>query len=105
MGSTPKQPVGRRGIPNYIREELQEGKIEVGGSGLRLVDDGNFEDCYCFASSGLHLDALDEFLPGCLPELFESFQDIVRESTITRIFLTEGLTSGKIFKDISLGRS
>ena len=90
IGAILKQLVVKGGIPNYLREAFQEGKTEFGGRGLRLAD---LMKILRTAIASLPrvficIDALDEFLPKCLPELLESLRDIVRESPNTRIFLT-----------------
>ena len=38
MGAILKQLVVKGGIPNYLREAFEEGKTELGGRGLRLMD-------------------------------------------------------------------
>ena len=90
VGAILKQLVGRRGIPNYLREAFQEGKMEFGGRGLRLVDLMKMLKITIASLPRVFvcIDALDEFLPKCLPELLESLRDIVRGSPSTRIFLT-----------------
>lgn len=50
---------------------------------------GNFEAAIASLSQVfISIDALDECLPKFLQELFESLQNIVRDSSSTRIFLT-----------------
>ena len=90
IGAILKQLEGRGSISDYIREAFQEGKAEFGGRGLRLVD---LMGMLRMAIASLPrvlicVDALDEFLPKCLPEFLESLKDIVQESPSTRIFLT-----------------
>ena len=90
VGAILKQLVGRRGITNGIREAFRKAKKEVGGRGPRLSD---LTGMLRTAISSLPrvficIDALDECLPKCLPELFESLRDIVLESPSARIFLT-----------------
>ena len=90
VGAILKQLACRGGIPNYLREAFQEGKADLGGRGLRLVD---LMGMLRIAIASLPqvficIDALDEFLPKYLPELLGSLRDIVRESPSTRIFLT-----------------
>ena len=90
MGAILKQLVGKVGIPSYLREEFEEGKTEFGGRGLRLVDLMGMLRTVIASLSQVFIcvDALDECLPKCLPELFKSLRDIVRDSPSTRIFLT-----------------
>ena len=90
MGAILKHLVGRRGITNGIREAFRKAKREVGGRGPRLADlMGMLRTAIASLSRVfICIDALDECLPKCLPELFESLRDIVRESPSTRIFLT-----------------
>ena len=90
MGAILKQLVVRGGIPNYVREAFEEGKTGLGGRRLRL---GDLMEMLRAAIASLPqvficVDALDEFLPKCLPDLLESLRDIVRESPTTKIFLT-----------------
>ena len=90
MGAILKQLVVRGSIPNYVREAFEEGRTELGGRGLRLVD---LMGMLRIAIASLPqvficVDAMDEFLPKCLPELLESLRDISRGSPTTRIFLT-----------------
>ena len=90
VGAILKQLVGRGGIPNYVRKAFQEGKTEFGGRGLRLADLMGMlrTTIVSLPRVFICIDALDEFLPKCLPELLESLRDIVRGSPSTRIFLT-----------------
>ena len=90
MGAILKQLVGKVGIPSYLREEFEEGKTEFGGRGLRLVDLMGMLRTVIASLSQVFIcvDALDECLLKCLPELLESLRDIVRDSPSTRIFLT-----------------
>ena len=90
MGTIFKQLVVKGGIPNYVRKAFEEGKTELGGRRLRL---GELMGMLRTAIASLPqvficVDALDEFLPKCLPELLESLRDIIRGSPSTRIFLT-----------------
>jgi len=90
IGAILKQLAGRGSIPNYLREAFQKAKAEFGGRGLRLVD---LMAMLKIAIASLPqvvicIDALDECLPKCLPELLKSLRDIGRESPSTRIFLT-----------------
>jgi len=90
MGAILKQLVCRGDIPVYLREAFQQGKMEVGGRGLRLAD---LMGMLRMAIASLPqvficVDALDECLPKHLPELLKSLRDIVRESPRVRIFLT-----------------
>ena len=90
VGAILKQLVGRIGIGKNLREVFQKAKKEVGGRGPRLVDlMGMLKTAIAsLPRVFICVDALDECLPKCLPELFESLRDITRESPSTRIFLT-----------------
>ena len=90
MGAILKQLVVKGGIPNYVRKAFKEGKTELGGRGLRLADlMGMLRTAMAsLPQVFICVDALDEFLPKCLPDLLESLRDIVRGSPTTRIFLT-----------------
>ena len=90
MGAILKQLVGRGGIQNYLREAFQEAKTEFGGRGLRLADLMRLlrTTIASLPRVFICIDALDECLPKCLPELLKCLSDIVRESPSTRIFLT-----------------
>ena len=90
MGAILKKLVGRGGIPIYLREAFQEGKMEIGGRGLRLEGlMGMLRMAIALLPQVfICIDALDECLPKHLPELLESLRDIVRESPMVRIFLT-----------------
>ena len=90
VGAILKQLVGRGGIAEDLREAFQKAKKEVGGRGPRLVDlMGMLKTAIAsLPRVFICIDALDECLPKCLPELFESLRDIARESPSVRIFLT-----------------
>ena len=90
VGAILKQLVGRGGIPKDLREAFQKAKYEVGGRGPRLVDLMGMLRTTIASLSRVFIciDALDECLPKCLAELFESLRDIVRESSTAKIFLT-----------------
>ena len=90
MGAILKQLASRGDIPNDVRKAFQEGKKEIGGRGLRLVDLMRMLRITIASLPQVFIciDALDECLPKNLPELLESLRDIVRESPTTRIFLT-----------------
>jgi len=90
MGAILKQLVRRGGIPNYLREAFENAQREFGGRGPRLVDVmGMLKKAIAsLPQVFLCLDALDEYLPKCLPELLGSLRDIVKECPRTRIFLT-----------------
>jgi len=90
MGAILKQLVGRGGIPIYLHEAFQEGKMEIGGRGLRLEDlMGMLRTAIAsLPQVFICVDALDECLPKQLPKLLESLRDIVRGSPSVRIFLT-----------------
>ena len=90
VGAILKQLVGRGGIAEDLREAFQKAKKEVGGRGPRLADlMGMLKTAIAsLPRVFICIDALDECLPKCLPELFESLRDIVRESPSVRIFLT-----------------
>jgi len=89
MGAILKQLVGRGDIPKDIREAFQEAKKVSGRRPLlpelmRMLR----ATIASLPQVFICIDALDEFLPQGLPQLLESLRDIVRESPITRIFLT-----------------
>ena len=92
IGVVLKQLVGRGGIPNYLREAYQKAKKEFGGRGPR------FEDLMEMLRTTIAslprviicIDALDECLPKCLPDLLGSLRNIAQGSPSTRIFFTEG---------------
>ena len=90
MGVILKQLVGGGEIPIYVRKAFQEGQKEIGGRGLLLADlVGMLRTAIAsLPQVFICIDALDEYLPKNLPELLESLRDIVRESPMTRIFLT-----------------
>ena len=90
MGAMLKQLVGRGEISKDLREAFQKAKKEVGGRGPRLADlMGMLRTTIASLSQVfICIDALDECLPKCLAELFESLGDIVRESPGARIFFT-----------------
>ena len=90
MGAILKQLANRGDIPQNVREAFQEGKKEIGGRGLRLVDLMGMLRITIASLPQVFIciDALDECLPKNLPELLGSLKDIVRESPRTRIFLT-----------------
>jgi len=90
MGTILKQLVRRGGIPDYLREAFQNGQREFGGRGPRLVDVmGMLKRAIAsLPRVFICLDALDECLPKCLPELLGSLRDLVWECPRTRIFLT-----------------
>jgi len=90
MGAILKQLVRKGGIPGYLREVFKEAQTEIGGRGLRLPD---LMGMLRAAIASLRqvficVDALDECLPKCMPELLGSLRDIVREYPATKIFLT-----------------
>ena len=90
VGAILRQLLGKGGIPGDLREAFQEAQTEIGGRGLRLAD---LMGMLRVAIASLPqvficVDALDECLQRCLPELLGSMRDIVRESPTTRIFLT-----------------
>ena len=90
MGAILKQLVGRGGIAKDLREAFHKARKEVGGRGPRLADlMGMLRTTIAsLPNVFICIDALDECLPRCLPELLESLRNIVRESPSTRIFLT-----------------
>ena len=90
VGAILKQLVGRGGIAKDLREAFQKAKNEIGGRGPRLSDlMGMLRTAIAsLPRVFICIDALDECLPKCLPEVFESLRDIVRESPSVRIFLT-----------------
>ena len=90
MGAILKQLVVRGGIPNYLREAFEEGKTELGGRRLRLAELMEMlrTTIASLPQVFICVDALDELLPKCLPELLESLRDIARGSPSTKIFLT-----------------
>ena len=90
MGAILKQLVVKGGIPNYVREAFEEGKTELCGRGLRLAELMGMLRTIIASLPQVFIcvDALDELLPKCLPDLLGSLRDIVRESPSTRIFFT-----------------
>ena len=90
IGAILKQLVGRAGIPKGLRVAFRKAKKEVGGRGPRLADlMGMLKTAIAsLPRVFICIDALDECLPKCLPELFETLRCLVRESPSTRIFLT-----------------
>ena len=84
MGAIWKQLVGRREIPQDIREAFQEGRRPLLPDLVRMLRIAIASLPPVF----ICIDGLDECLPRNLPELLESLRDIVRESPKTRIFLT-----------------
>ena len=89
-GRHPQAVSSQGGIPNYVREAFEEGKTELGGRGLRLADLMAMLRTVIVSLPQVFIcvDAVDEFLPKCLPELLESLRDIIHDSPTTRIFLT-----------------
>jgi len=89
MGAILKQLVAKGGIPSYLREAFEEGKTEFGGRGLRLADLMGMLRTVIASLPQVFIcvDALDECLPKCLPDLLASLRDIVRGSPSTKIFL------------------
>ena len=83
MGAILKRLVGRE-IPEAIREVFQEGRRPLLADLMRMLRIAIASLPPVF----ICIDALDEFIPKDLPELFESLRNIVRESPKTRIFLT-----------------
>ena len=104
VGAILKQLVGRRWITNGIREAFRKAKKEVGGRGPRLADMMGMLRTAIASLSRVFIciDALDECLPKCLPELFESLRNIVLESPSARIFLTGRPHVGD---DVQIGRA
>jgi len=90
MGAILKQLVSRVGIAEGLRGAFQKAKKEVGGRGPRLPDlMGMLRTTIAsLPKVFICVDALDECLPKCLPELLGSLRDIVHEFPGTRIFLT-----------------
>ena len=90
IGAILKQIVGRGEIAEDLRKAYQKAKKELGGRGLRLVDLIKMLRAAIASLPRVFIcvDAMDEFLPKCLPELLGSLRDIIQESPTTRIFLT-----------------
>ena len=90
MGAILKQLIGKGDIPIYLREAFQQGKQEIGGRALLPADLMRMlkKMVASLPRVFICIDALDEFLPKHLLELLKSLRDIVRESPMTRIFLT-----------------
>jgi len=90
MGAILKQLVKKVGIPDYLRKAFQEAQTEIGGRGLRLPDLMGMLRAAIASQRHVFIcvDALDECLPKCMPELLGSLRDIVRECPATKIFLT-----------------
>jgi len=90
MGAILRQLVAKGGVPDYLRKAFQEAQTEIGGRGLSLAE---LMAMLRVAIASLPqvficVDALDECLPKCLPELLGSLGDVVRESPTTRMFFT-----------------
>ena len=90
LGAILKQLVERGGIPEYLRGVFQEGKRKFGSRGLGLPDLMGMLTITIASLTQVFIcvDALDECLPGHLPEFLGSLGDIVRKLPRTRIFLT-----------------
>ena len=90
VGAILKQLVGRGRIMKDLRVAFQKASQELGGRGPRLVDMvGMLRTAIAsIPRVFICIDALDECLPRCLPELLGSLRDIVKEAPNTRIFLT-----------------
>ena len=90
VGAILKQLVGRGRIMKDLRGAFQKASQELGGRGPRLADlIGMLRTAIAsIPRVFICIDALDECLPRCLPELLGSLRDIVREAPSTRIFLT-----------------
>jgi len=90
MGAILKQLVGRGRIMKDLREAFRKASQELGGRGPRLADlIGMLRTAIALVPRVfICIDALDECLPKCLPELLGSLRDIVKEAPSTRIFLT-----------------
>jgi len=90
MGAVLKQLVGRGGIAEDLRKAFQKAKKEFGGRGPQLADlMGMLRTAIApLPRVFICIDALDECLPRCLPDLLGSLKDIVRDCPSTRIFLT-----------------
>ena len=90
MGAVLKQLVGRGDIPSYLREAFQKAKKEFGGRRPQLED--LMEMLRTLIASlprvFICIDALDECLPKCLPDILGCLRDISQESPSTRIFFT-----------------
>ena len=76
--------VGTREAPEEIVQAFQEGRRPLLVDLKRMLRAAIRSLPQVF----ICIDALDEFLPKDLPVLLESLRDVVRESPITRIFLT-----------------
>ena len=90
VGAILKQLVGRGEIPQGLRETFEKAKKVVGGRGPLLADlMGMLRTAIAsLPRVFICIDALDECLPKCLPELLQSLKDIVQQSPSTRILLT-----------------
>jgi len=90
MGAILKQLVGRGRIMKDLREAFKKASQELGGRGPRLPDLMGMLGSAIASIPRVFIciDALDECLPRCLPELLGSLRDIVREAPSTTIFLT-----------------
>jgi len=90
VGAILKQLVGRARMMKDLREAFQKASEEVGGRGPRLADlMGMLRSAIAsIPRVFICIDALDECLPKCLPELLGSLRDIVQESPSIKIFLT-----------------
>jgi len=90
MGAILKQLVGRGRIMKDLGEAFQKASQELGGRGPRLAELMGMLNAAVDSIPRVFIciDALDECLPRCLPELLGSLRDVVREAPSTRIFLT-----------------
>jgi len=83
MGAILKQLLVRREVLGHVKKER-------GGQGLRLPDMVQMlkRAVTTLPQVFICIDALNECLPGHLPELLESLEDVLRESPRMRIFVT-----------------
>jgi len=90
VGAILKQLVGRGRIMKDLGEAFRKASQELGGRGPRLAElMGMLKTAVdSIPRVFICIDALDECLPRCLPELLGSLRDVVREAPSTRIFLT-----------------
>ena len=90
VGAILKQLVGRARMMQDLWEAFQKASYEIGGRGPQLADlMGMLRTAFASVPRVfICIDALDECLPKCRPELLGSLRDIVQESPSIKIFLT-----------------
>ena len=88
-----------------LREAFQKAKMEIGDRGRRLADLMRMLRITIASLRRvfIRIDAYDEFLPRCLPELLESLRSFAGPLP-QRYSSPGGTMPGQIFKDISQRR-